>query len=366
MEILDDNPDGESVDTPVKPGTIRVILADSQAIYRVGIRKVFALEDDIRVVAQADSLENLRAAIERYPTDIVLLEGSMLAGTANVIPELLRLAPDVKLIVQAVAADENHTVELYRRGVRGIVSRSISPDLLVRCVRRIAAGETWIDNQSVNWVIEAYRAQAAALVSPRNQPRLSPKEMSIITCITQGKRNKEIAFQLGTTEQVIKNYLRKIYDKLGVQTGWSWPSIACTTRSSRRSWMRRRWRRRSSPHSFAGTRSSPQDSAESPAIAALFGLARASAQDWRASSSNRIISASSAPLEMPEQLHRDALNHWIHGAQQIQPGIGDLRPNHAPILPVAMLADQLEAFSRASKRVMSGSAAIMRRRWPRR
>ena len=216
MEFLDDAPDGEIVDAPAKPGAVRIILADSQAIYRVGIRKVFALEDDLRVVAQADSLENLRSAIERYPTDIVLLEGSLLAGTANAIPELLRAAPDVKLIVQAVAADENHTVELYRRGVRGIISRSISPDLLVRCVRRIAAGETWIDNQSVNWVIEAYRSQAASLVSPRNQPRLSPKEMSIITCITQGKRNKEIAFQLGTTEQVIKNYLRKVYDKLGV------------------------------------------------------------------------------------------------------------------------------------------------------
>ncbi len=216
MDFLDDSSDGEILDTPVKPGVVRIILADSQAIYRVGIRKIFALEDDLRVVAQADSLENLRAAIERYPTDIVLLEGGLLAGTANVIPDLLRMAPDVKLIVQAVAADENHTVELYRRGVRGIISRSISPDLLVRCVRRIAAGETWIDNQSVNWVIEAYRAQAAALVSPRTQPRLSPKEMAIITCITQGKRNKEIAFQLGTTEQVIKNYLRKIYDKLGV------------------------------------------------------------------------------------------------------------------------------------------------------
>jgi len=216
MELLDDSPDGEVLDAPVKPGAVRIILADSQAIYRVGIRKVFALEDDLRVVAQADSLENLRLAVERYPTDIVLLEGSLLAGTANVIPDLLRVAPEVKLIVQAVAADESHTVELYRRGVRGIISRSISPDLLVRCVRRIAAGETWIDNQSVNWVIEAYRAQAAALVSPRTQPRLSPKEMAIITCITQGKRNKEIAFQLGTTEQVIKNYLRKIYDKLGV------------------------------------------------------------------------------------------------------------------------------------------------------
>jgi len=216
MDFLEDSTEGEIHEAPIPPGTIRVILADAQAIYRVGIRKIFALEDDLRVVAQADSLENLRAAIERYPTDIVLLEGSLLVGTANVIPDLLRIAPDVKLIVQAVATDENQTVELYRRGVRGIVSRSISPDLLVRCVRRIAAGETWIDNQSVSWVIEAYRAQAAALVNPRVQPKLSPKEMAIITCITQGKRNKEIAYQLGTTEQVIKNYLRKIYDKLGV------------------------------------------------------------------------------------------------------------------------------------------------------
>lgn len=216
MELIQDSPEAEGQDSPVKPGTIRIILADSQAIYRVGIRKIFALEDDLRVVAQADSLENLRAAIERYPTDVVLLEGALLVGTSNAIPDLLRVAPDVKLIVQAVSNDENHTVELYRRGVRGIISRSISPDLLVRCVRRIAAGETWIDNQSVNWVIEAYRAQAAALVNPKSQPRLSPKEIAIITCITQGKRNKEIAFQLGTTEQVIKNYLRKIYDKLGV------------------------------------------------------------------------------------------------------------------------------------------------------
>ena len=110
MDYLDDAPEGEGIEVPVKPGTVRIILADSQAIYRVGIRKVFALEDDLRVVAQADSLENLRLAIERYPTDIVLLEGGLLAGTANVIPEILRAAPDVKLIVQAVQTDENHTV----------------------------------------------------------------------------------------------------------------------------------------------------------------------------------------------------------------------------------------------------------------
>jgi two-component system, NarL family, nitrate/nitrite response regulator NarL len=216
MKLLDETLDGGILDEPVQPGSIRIVLADSQGIYRVGIRKIFALEDDIRVVAQADSLEQLRAAIERHPAEVVLVEGELLAGANNSIPELRRIAPDVKLIVQTEFADQNQTVALYRQGIRGIISRSISADLLVRCVRRIAGGETWIDNQALNWVIEAYRSQETALLNPHPQIRLSPKQTAIITCIAQGKRNKEIAFQLGTTEQVIKNYLRKIYEKLGV------------------------------------------------------------------------------------------------------------------------------------------------------
>jgi two-component system, NarL family, nitrate/nitrite response regulator NarL len=211
----------EAVSREVSPSSqdksaIRIILADSQAIYRVGMRKVFGLEEDLRVVAQVDRLENLHTALERHPADVLLLESNLIAGVANAIPEIMRIAPEIKIIVQTAGADEANTVELYRRGVRGIIPRSISPDLLVKCVRKIGAGETWIDNQSVNWVIEAYRSQATAITNPKSQPRLSPKELSIISCITQGKRNKEIAFQLGTTEQVIKNYLRKIYDKLGV------------------------------------------------------------------------------------------------------------------------------------------------------
>jgi DNA-binding NarL/FixJ family response regulator len=192
------------------PG-IRVILADSQAIYRVGMKKVFALEDDIRVVAQAETLTNLYAALERHPTDVVVLEGQLIAGTIDAIPDLVKRCPDAKLIVQVVESDEDNIVELYRRGVR-----SISPDLLIKCVRKIADGETWIDNQSISWVIEAYRSQASSLTSPRVLPKLTKKELAIISCITRGMRNKEIAYQIGTTEQVIKNYLRKVYDKLGV------------------------------------------------------------------------------------------------------------------------------------------------------
>jgi DNA-binding NarL/FixJ family response regulator len=215
-EIFNMELDSTDVPPESEAAAIRIILADSQAIYRVGMRKVFALEDDIRVVAQAETLENLYAALQRFPTDVVVLEGRLIAGTIDAIPQFVRRAPEAKLIVQVSETDENNTVELYRRGVRGVVPRSISPDLLIKCVRKIAAGETWIDNQSVSWVIDAYRAQAANLTNPKTQPRLSEKELSIIGCITRGMRNKEIAYQIGTTEQVIKNYLRKIYDKLGV------------------------------------------------------------------------------------------------------------------------------------------------------
>ena len=65
---------------------IRIILADSQAIYRVGMKKIFALEDDIRVVAQAETLQNLFSALQRFPTDVVVLEGHLISGTIDCNP----------------------------------------------------------------------------------------------------------------------------------------------------------------------------------------------------------------------------------------------------------------------------------------
>ncbi len=196
--------------------TIRVILADTQAIYRVGTKKIFALEDDIRVVAQAETLGQVLAAASKFPADVVLYECSISPNPPEAVSEVLKRAPNAKVIVLSPETDEDTTVEYFRRGVRGILPRNIAPEMLVKCVRKVAAGETWIDNQSVNWVIEAYRAQAAQLTSPRTKAKLSDKELIIISCVTQGMRNKEIATEIGTTEQVVKNYLRKVYDKLGV------------------------------------------------------------------------------------------------------------------------------------------------------
>lgn len=206
----------QALTAPAETNAIKIILADTQAIYRVGTKKVFALEDDIRVVAQAETLGQVLAASQKYPAEVILFETAVSSNPAEAVSEILRKAPKAKIIVLVAEMDEDDTLEFFRRGVRGIISRSIAPELLVKCVRKIAGGETWIDNQSVTWVIEAYRQQAAQLMTPRSRAKLSDKELLIISCVTQGLRNKEIAHELGTTEQVIKNYLRKVYDKLGV------------------------------------------------------------------------------------------------------------------------------------------------------
>jgi DNA-binding NarL/FixJ family response regulator len=199
------------------PAVVRIILADSEAIFRVGMSKILALEEDLEVVAQTETMAQTLTAVATVPADVVLFEAGLSPTPADAISEVARRAlPGAKLILVTPRAGEQETVDYLRRGVRGILARAVSPDLLVRCVRKVAIGETWLDKQGVNWVIEAYRTQALQGTAPKQQLRLSEKEMRIIGGVTQGMKNKDIAREVGTTEQVVKNYLRKIYDKLQV------------------------------------------------------------------------------------------------------------------------------------------------------
>ena len=197
-------------------GTIRVIVADTQAIFRVGLRKIFALEDDIRVVGQAESFDQTVAAMQKFSADIVIFEAALTPNPADTISDLLRQGASCRLVVVLQESDQEMTLDLFRRGAHGVVSREIEPEMLVQCLRKVAQGEPWLDSRAVGWVMEAYRTQGVRPVGSRPKVSLTPKESLIVSCVTQGMKNKEIALRVGTTEQVVKNYLRKVYDKLGV------------------------------------------------------------------------------------------------------------------------------------------------------
>jgi DNA-binding NarL/FixJ family response regulator len=195
---------------------VRVIVADTQAIFRAGLRKVFALEDDIRVVGQAETLAQAQSAVKKFSSDVMIFEAALAQNPVEAVAELLRQNPPLRIVVVTPASDEETTLELFRRGAHGIVSREVEPELLVDCLRKVAGGETWLDPQGTRWVMEAYRNQNNRPAGARPKVQLTPKETLIVSCVTQGMKNKEIALRVGTTEQVVKNYLRKVYDKLGV------------------------------------------------------------------------------------------------------------------------------------------------------
>jgi DNA-binding NarL/FixJ family response regulator len=195
---------------------VRVIVADTQAIFRAGLRKIFALEDDIRVVGQAETLAQTQSAMAKFSADVLIFEAALTPNPVEAVTELLRQNPTLRVVVVTPGSDEGLTLELFRRGAHGIVSREVEPELLVDCLRKVAGGETWLDTQGVHWVMEAYRNQSNRPAGSRPKVQLTPKETLIVSCVTQGMKNKEIALRVGTTEQVVKNYLRKVYDKLGV------------------------------------------------------------------------------------------------------------------------------------------------------
>ena len=187
---------------------LKIILADNQAIFRAGIAKVLAIEDDVRIVAQAQTVEQAMIAIEKF-------RGSVMIYASSFLPDTQRLAAISREsgIQLVVIAENSEAPERYlSTGVLGVIFRSVDSNELLRCVRKVSVGEAYTqDTRSA-----AQNAEGDDFVGARVRDRLTPKELKIVALIVQGFKNKEIATQLGTTEQVVKNYLRNVYDKIGV------------------------------------------------------------------------------------------------------------------------------------------------------
>jgi len=195
---------------------IRVIVADSQAIFCAGLRKIFAVEDDIRVVGQAETLQQAVAAAKKFSAEIVIFEAALAERPADAVQDILKQASGLRVVAVTEAPDQELTLELLRRGAHAVVSREVDSELFVECLRKVATGEAWVEPHAMKWVLDAYRTQGTRPQTSRTKVQLTPKEALIVSCVTQGMKNKEIAQRVGTTEQVVKNYLRKVYDKLGV------------------------------------------------------------------------------------------------------------------------------------------------------
>src|SRR6516225_11521060 len=85
---------------------IRVIVADTQAIFRAGLRKIFALEDDIRVVGQAETLAQTQSAVAKFSADVLIFESALAPNPVDAVTEMLRQYPKLKIVVVTPGPDE--------------------------------------------------------------------------------------------------------------------------------------------------------------------------------------------------------------------------------------------------------------------
>lgn len=189
----------------------KIILADNQTVFRAGAARVLALEEENRIVSQVDTAERLLHALESFPCSIALFSAEMLRQYGKVTVDDVA-ARAVAAGSRSIMIVENHELvpqEMLLK-VDGSMVRSLSGAELVECVRRVSRGQRSI--------VGPHGAETAAHdeVGERVRDRLTPREMQIVSLIVQGCKNKVIADLLGTKEQVVKNYLRSIYDKTGV------------------------------------------------------------------------------------------------------------------------------------------------------
>jgi DNA-binding NarL/FixJ family response regulator len=204
---------------------IRIVVADDHPIFRDGLCKLLALEEDFEVVAQAQDGRQVLEVLQQFAPDILLLDLKMpgLDGLAT-LQRLQAVKNKTRVIVLTASDDKNEFVQAMRLGTSGIVLKQTATELLIKSIRRVHAGEIWLDSHTTAAVIRQFVAAdepqpQLAPASPgreRERSPLSQREREIVALVAQGFKNKEMAEKMFISEQTVKNHLHNIFDKLGV------------------------------------------------------------------------------------------------------------------------------------------------------
>ena len=145
---------------------IRLVLADDHPIVLDGLETLFGLEPDLRVVARCVNGDACLEAVRRYQPDVLVLDIRMPGkdGLA-VLRELRREQQPAQVVLLAAALEEDEVLEALRLGVRGMVLKELAPQMVVQCVRKVHAGEQWLEKQAVGRALDTLLAGRSGTAS---------------------------------------------------------------------------------------------------------------------------------------------------------------------------------------------------------
>ena len=196
---------------------VTVVLADDHPLMRKALNDLLSSERDFTVLAQcANGDEALRAVREHRP-DILVLDVRMPGkGGLAVMKVMKEEKLATRVVLLAASLEDEEMLEASRLGVRGVVLKEMTPRLLVQCIRKVHAGEPWLERRTAARAFETLlRREAGAREISKV---LTAREIEVARLASMGLRNKAIGDRMSISEGTVKTHLHNIYEKVHVQS----------------------------------------------------------------------------------------------------------------------------------------------------
>ena len=194
---------------------IRLMLVDDHTLFREGLARLLEAESGLQLIGHFSSAAEALAAIDLSSVDVVLLDFD-LGETQGLhfLREAREMGFEGKILMVTAGMSDADAVQILQSGASGIFLKHNAPTSLITAIRRVAAGEPWLDSTSLDSLVGA----ASSKSKPQASSALSKREHEVLKGVFEGLTNKEIAANLDISESYVKAVLQQLFGKTGVRT----------------------------------------------------------------------------------------------------------------------------------------------------
>jgi len=199
----------------------RILIVDDHTLFREGLRTILQMEDDLEVVADVESAEDVVELVWEYKPDLLLLDIRMPQGSGlDAVPAVVRISPGTQVLVLTACDEMEEHVRAFKLGAKGVVLKDSARQTLVQAIRAVCRGETWMDPRMRSVLIaELGRTGEEGPTQDLGgrDDGLTERELEIVRLVAGGKKNREIAEVLAISERTVRTNLTSVFQKLGVR-----------------------------------------------------------------------------------------------------------------------------------------------------
>ena len=201
---------------------VRVLVADSTRIHTELLSGILERDPDLQIISWDYGRSTLVATALSNDVDVLAVSSALSSNIrdgVDMIREVCAAKPGIKVVVLLESHHDELVLDSLRAGARGIFSKESSLEMLRKCLHSVHRGEIWVDSRGMSLVVEALAsAPSAVVLKAHGLDKLSKRECQVVEWLVQGLSNREISKRMSLSPHTIKNYIFRIFDKMGVSS----------------------------------------------------------------------------------------------------------------------------------------------------